>query len=195
MNTIVEPDRAHLTRPWYLYQKHSAASLERCRLSKIKVYRASVPDASFLGATSIPPASHQNAARRAAGHSAGRLVSSVDYEPNAKAGGSLWIIWQPRSQALARAPIDCKRRRRFHDFGAGWLWTRIFFQFRSQLYLKSNNDTFRTVYCTQPESVRKLLQRGVSESDTTYPFPIGRRPTAVAPRLCTARLRDVLTAT
>ena len=58
--------------------------------------------------SSRPPASHQNAAHRAAGHSAGRLVSPVDCEPNAKAGGSLWIIWQPRSKALSRASIDCK---------------------------------------------------------------------------------------
>ena len=55
MNIVVDPDRAHLTRPWYLYQKDSAASLERCRLRKIKVYRASVPDASFLADTSQPP--------------------------------------------------------------------------------------------------------------------------------------------
>ena len=47
-------------------------------------------------------------------------------------------------------------------------------------YLKANDDTFRTVYCTLSASVPELLQRGVSESDTTYPFPIGRRPTDLA---------------
>ena len=47
--------------------------------------------------SSLTPASHQNAARRAAGHSAGRLVSSVDCEPNAKAG----VGWRIALEHLA----------------------------------------------------------------------------------------------
>ena len=74
------------------------------------------------------------------------------------------------------------RRRRFHDFGAGWLWTRIFFRFRSMLRLKANVDSFRSVYGASPESVQKCPHRGVSESDTTYLFPIGMHRTAARAR-------------
>ena len=116
--------------------------------------------------SSRPPASHQNAAHRAAGHSAGRLVSPVDCEPNAKAGGSLWSIWQPRSQALSRARSTA-RRRRFHDFGAGRLWTRIFFRFRSMLYLKANVDSFRSVYGASPESNAEVLREATLECRAT----------------------------
>ena len=42
------------------------------------------------------------------------------------------------------------RRRRFHDFGAGWLWTRFFFRFRSRLYRKLSSSIQR--YGTQSAS-------------------------------------------
>ena len=112
--------------------------------------------------SSLTPASHQNAARRAAGHSAGRLVSSVDCEPNAKAGGSLWSIWQPRSQALSRAPIDCKTTPipRLRSLLAA---DSIFFRFRSRLYLVANVDSFRSVYWASPESNPEVLREATLE--------------------------------
>ena len=43
--------------------------------------------------------------------------------------------------------------------------------------MKANDDSSRTVLRASPESVPKVLHRGVSESDTMYLFPIGMRRT------------------
>ena len=47
--------------------------------------------------------------------------------------------------------------------------------------MKANDDSSRTVLRASPESVPKVLHRGVSESDTMYLFPIGMRRTAQPP--------------